>query len=78
MLEIIANFFHWVQLSANLILFGSCFFLTIVWQKKVVLEVSSSWLVRLEKTFPWLAGVVVLGLTGILATTTGEATGDIG
>jgi copper resistance protein D len=76
MFEIIANFARWAQLSANLILFGSCFFLAVAWQKKAVLELSSSWLVRLEKTFPWLAGVVVLGLIGILATTTGEATGD--
>ncbi|SFK34505.1 putative copper resistance protein D [Nitrosomonas aestuarii] len=77
MFEIIANFSHWAQLSANLILFGSFFFLAIVWQKKVVLEHPASWLVHLEKIFPWLAGVVVLGLIGILATTTGEATGHI-
>ncbi len=76
MLETIAYFARWAQLSANLILFGSCFFLAVTWQKSAVLAVSSSWLARLEKTFPWLSAVVVLGLIGILATTTGDATGN--
>ncbi|SDZ04731.1 hypothetical protein [Nitrosomonas sp. Nm33] len=37
----------------------------------------TSWASRLEKRFPWLAGVVLLGLMAILATTTGEATGRL-
>lgn len=73
MIEIIATFARWSQLTANLILFGSCVFLAIVGQQKAVFE--ASWVIRLEKGFPWVASVVLLGLLGILATTTSEATG---
>lgn len=73
MIEIIATFARWSQLTANLILFGSCVFLVIVGQQKAVFE--TLWVTRLEKSFPWLVGVVLLGLLGILATTTSEATG---
>lgn len=75
MIEIIATFARWSQLTANLILFGSCIFLAIVGQQKAVFE--TSWANRLEKGFPWLASVVLLGLMTILATTTGEATGKV-
>ena len=75
MIEFIAAFARWSQLTANLILFGSCVFLAIVAQQRVLLE--TSWVARLEKGFPWLASVVLLGLIGILATTTGEATGAL-
>lgn len=34
-------------------------------------------MMRLEKIFPWLAGIIVAGLIGILATTTSDATGDV-
>lgn len=77
MFEIVSNLGRWAQLTANLILFGSCFFLAITWQKKSVLEISSSWLARLEKGFIWLAGLVVIGLVVVLASTTGKATGDV-
>ncbi|SER66879.1 putative copper resistance protein D [Nitrosomonas sp. Nm51] len=77
MFEIVSNLGQWAQLTANLILFGSCFFLALTWQKKSALEISSSWLARLEKGFPWLAGLVVIGLIVVLASTTGEATGDV-
>lgn len=73
MIEFIATFARWSQLTANLILFGSCVFLAIIGQQKIVFK--TSWVVRLEKGFPWLAGIILLGLVGILATTTGEATG---
>ncbi|MDR4517558.1 MAG: CopD family protein [Nitrosomonas sp.] len=76
MIEIIHYSARWIQLTANLILFGSCVFLAIAWHKRAVLETPSSWLTRLEKSFPWLAAAVVLGLVGILASTTGEATGN--
>lgn len=75
MIEIIAAFARWSQLTANLILFGSCVFLAIIWQRKDILE--TPWITRLEKIFPWLAGVIVAGLIGILATTTSDATGDV-
>ena len=75
MIEIIAAFARWSQLTANLILFGSCVFLAIIWQQKSILE--TPWMMRLEKIFPWLAGIIVAGLIGILATTTSDATGDV-
>jgi len=74
MIEIIAAMARWSQLTANLILFGSCVFLAVIWQQKSILE--TPWMMRLEKMFSWLAGVVIAGLTGILATTTSDATGD--
>lgn len=73
MIEIVATFARWSQLIANLILFGSCIFIAIVGQQKAVFE--SSWVIRLERVFPWLSGVILMGLLVILATTTGEATG---
>lgn len=73
MIEIVATFARWSQLIANLILFGSCIFIAIVGQQKAVFE--SSWVIRLERVFPWLGGVILMGLLVILATTTGEATG---
>ncbi|MBS0299153.1 MAG: CopD family protein [Proteobacteria bacterium] len=75
MIEIIAAMARWSQLTANLILFGSCVFLAVIWQQKNILE--TPWMMRLEKIFPWLAGIIIAGLTGILATTTGDATGDV-
>ncbi len=75
MIEFIATFARWSQLTANLILFGSCVFLAIIGQHKTVFE--APWVARLEKGFPWMAGIVLLGLMGILATTTGDATGIV-
>jgi len=74
MLEIIAYFARWSQVTANLILFGSSFFLVIAGSRKVLSE--ASWIPRVERMFPWLALLVLLGLIGLLATTTGSATGD--
>lgn len=76
MIEIIAAVARWSQLTANLIVFGSCVFLAMIWQTKDILE--TPWMMRLEKLFPWLAGIIVAGLIGVLATTTGDATGDAG
>lgn len=73
MIEIVATFARWSQLTANLIIFGSCIFFAIAGQQKAI--VGSSWAIRLERGFPWLAGIILIGLLGILATTTGEATG---
>lgn len=75
MIEIIAAIARWSQLTANLILFGSCVFLAVIWQQKSILE--TPWMMRLEKIFPWLAGIIIAGLTGILATTASDATGDV-
>ncbi|MCO6434935.1 CopD family protein [Nitrosomonas nitrosa] len=75
MIEFIAAFSRWSQLTANLILFGSCVFLALVARPQV--RSGGAWAIRLEKIFPWLAGLILLGLVGILATTTGDATGVI-
>ncbi len=73
MIEIVAAFARWSQLVANLIIFGSCIFLAIAGQEKAVF--GTPWATRLERGFPWLAGIILIGLLGILATTAGEATG---
>lgn len=75
MIEIVATFARWSQLVANLIIFGSCVFLAIAGQQRAVFE--SSWATRLERGFPWMVGVILIGLLGILATMTGEATGIV-
>jgi putative copper resistance protein D len=72
-IEIIATVARWSQLVANLILFGSCIFLAIAGKHRALFD--NSWVPRLERMFPWLAGIILIGLVGILATTTGEATG---
>ncbi|SDY91956.1 putative copper resistance protein D [Nitrosomonas halophila] len=74
MIEILATLARWSQLVANLVLFGSCVFLAIAGRHRVLFE--NPWVARLERAFPWLAGIILIGLVGILATTTGEATGD--
>ncbi len=73
MIEIVATLARWSQLVANLVLFGSCIFLAIAGKHRALFD--NSWVIRLEQAFPWLAGIVLVGLIGILATTTGEATG---
>lgn len=73
MIEIVAALARWSQLLANLIIFGSCIFLAIAGQQKAVF--GSPWAIRLERGLPWLGAIILIGLLGILATTTGEATG---
>lgn len=73
MIEIIATIARWSQLVANLVLFGSCIFLAIAGTHRALFD--NAWVSRLERMFPWLAGIILIGLVGILATTTGEATG---
>lgn len=75
MIEIISVFFRWLQLTANLILLGSYVFLAIAGQQKSTLD--APWRALLEKSFPWIAIVVLAGLLGALAITTGEATGIV-
>ena len=74
MLEIIATTARWSQLTANLIVFGSCIFIAMIAQHKADLE--NVWIKYLDKSFPWLSGLTLLGLFGILATTTADATND--
>ncbi len=72
-MEIIATFARWSQLVANLILLGSCIYLAVAGSRQALF--GNAWVVRLEKLFPILATVIVIGLVGVLATTTGQATG---
>jgi len=72
-MEILATFARWAQLVANLVLFGSCIYLAMAGAKHELF--SNAWVKRLEKMFPALAVIILVGLVGILATTTAKATG---
>lgn len=69
MIEVVATLLRWLQLSSNMILVGSCVFLAIAG------SFHSPWGDRLRRALPWLGLVLVVGLLGILATTTAQATG---
>jgi putative copper resistance protein D len=73
MIEIIGALFRWLQLASNMILIGSCVFLAIAVRAKTALD--APWLARLERALPWLSVTLLLGLLGLLATTTAQATG---
>ena len=73
MIEIIAAVSRWSQLAANLIVLGSCLFFALIGKDRAIFN--ASWLLRMEKVFPWLALIVLIGLVGILATATSAATG---
>jgi len=75
MIKISSVFFHWLQLTMSLILFGSFVFLAIAGQQKSLSGIL--WRARLEKSFPWLVTVALVSLLGTLVTTTGEATGIV-
>lgn len=72
-MEVFAVFARWSQLVANLVLLGSYSYLAVAGAKKELF--SNCWVLRLERLFPLLASIVLIGLVGVLATTTGEATG---
>lgn len=75
MIEIIAAIARWIQLAANLILLGGCVFLTITSTgKRAYLE---TWVVKLERLFPWLAIVIPVSLFVILAATIVQITGNV-
>ena len=69
MIEVIATLLRWLQLASNMILVGSCVFLAIAG------AFHSPWGDRLQRALPWLGLLLLLGLLGILATTTAQATG---
>ncbi len=69
MIEVIATLLRWSQLASNMILVGSCVFLAIAG------SFDTPWVSRLARLLPWLAAVLLLGLLGILITTTAQATG---
>ena len=69
MIEVIATLLRWSQLASNMILVGGCVFLAIAG------SVHSPWVARVERALPWLALILLVGLLGVLATTTAQATG---
>jgi putative copper resistance protein D len=73
MIEIIGALLRWLQLASNMILIGSCVFLAIAVRSKTTLD--TPWLARLARVLPWLSVTLLLGLLGLLATTTAQATG---
>ena len=73
MIEVIGALFRWLQLASNMILIGGCVFLAIAVRAKTAF--APPWLARLERVLPWLSITLLLGLLGLLATTTAQATG---
>ena len=73
MIEALSALFRCLQLASNMILIGGCVFLAIA--ERTGTTTRQQWSVRLKKTFPWLAVTLLLGLVGLLATTTAQATG---
>ena len=73
MIEVIGALFRWLQLASNMILIGGCVFLAIAVRAKTAFD--APWLARLERALPWLSVTLLLGLLGLLATTTAQATG---
>jgi putative copper resistance protein D len=73
MIEVIGALFRWLQLASNMILIGGCVFLAIAVRAKTAFD--APWLARLNRALPWLSVTLLLGLVGLLATTTAQATG---
>jgi len=73
MIEAAGALFRCLQLASAMLLMGGCVFLTIAEQKGSAS--GHGWPTRLKQTFPWLAVTLLLGLFGLLATTTAQATG---
>ena len=73
MIEVIGALFRWLQLASNMILIGGCVFLAIAVRANTAFD--TPWLARLDRALPWLSVTLLLGLLGLLATTTAQATG---
>jgi copper resistance protein D len=73
MIEAAGALFRCLQLASSMLLIGGCVFLAIAEQKYSASR--HTWPTRLKKTFPWLAVTLLLGLFGLLVTTTAQATG---
>ncbi|MDF0677204.1 MAG: CopD family protein [Nitrospira sp.] len=73
MIEAAGALFRCLQLASAMLLIGGCVFLAIAEQKGSAS--GHTWPTRLKQTFPWLAVTLLLGLFGLLATTTAQATG---
>jgi copper resistance protein D len=73
MIEVAGALFRGLQLGSNMMLLGSCVFLAIAGGDTATS--GHPWIGRLTRTFPWLAILLLIGLIGVLATTTAQATG---
>lgn len=73
MIEVAGALFRGLQLTSSMLLIGGCVFLAIA--ERTSTAAGQLWPVRLKTTFPWLAVALLLGLVGLLATTTAQATG---
>ena len=73
MIEFAGALFRCLQLVSSMLLIGGCVFLAITWPQGST--PGPSWQTRLVKIFPWLALTLLVGLFGLLATTTAQATG---
>ncbi|MBX3326809.1 MAG: CopD family protein [Nitrospira sp.] len=73
MIEFVGALFRGLQLVSSMLLIGGCVFLAIAGQQASAS--GSLWQTRLVKAFPWLGGTLLVGLVGLLATTTAQATG---
>lgn len=72
MIESLGALFRFIQLAANMIMIGGCVFLAIAEDKNAP---AASWSFRAKRALPWFALTVIVGLLGLLATTTAQATG---
>ncbi len=73
MIEVAGALFRCLQLASSMLLIGGCVFLAIA--DKQSTASGYTWPSHLKKSFPWLAATLLLGLFGLLATTTAQATG---
>ena len=73
MIEAAGALFRFLQLASNMMLIGGCVFLAIAEGKSLLSD--NPYLIRLKRALPWLATGLLLGLLGLLAATTAQATG---
>ena len=73
MIEAAGALFRFLQLASNMIVIGGCVFLAIA--EGASLSSDNPYLTRLKRALPWLATTLLLGLLGLLAATTAQATG---
>jgi putative copper resistance protein D len=73
MIEPLGALFRFLQLASNMLVLGGCVFLAIAEGENSFSK--NRWLMRLKKALPWFAVTLLMGLLGLLATTTAQATG---
>lgn len=75
MIEVVAAFARWFQLTANITVLGSCVFFAII--GNVRNSLTRPWIERIDRFFPWLVISTLVGLLLILVTTAGQASGSL-